>query len=113
MSQHKALSTDLIPDDCFPKEKLLEFALEDKKLLFQGPKLDLMFKTRGILLSKTGSKVANPDKTRLLSVSGIATKIFDRTVHNMVKDELWKNIGKYQKGFRKGNCTFNNIITLL
>lgn len=71
-----------------------------------------MRKTRGILLSKNGRKIFNPDKTRLLSVCGIATRIFDRTCYKMVQEELWSGVGTYQRGFRKGACTMINVLEL-
>jgi len=35
----KALSIDLIPDDCFEKEKLIEMEIADRKVIFNGPRI--------------------------------------------------------------------------
>lgn len=57
----KSLSTDLIPDTCFNKEELKRMAINDKRILFNGRRPDVTLRAKAILLSKTGSRIAEPD----------------------------------------------------
>ena len=38
----KALSSDLVPDDCFTREELMAIVLRDYSIIFKGPRLNVM-----------------------------------------------------------------------
>lgn len=79
MGSGKALSMDMVSDDAFNKETLLNLTLMDRSLIFNLPLPKTMRKAKAMILSKTGSKIAPGEKTRLIVINSRAFRIFDRT----------------------------------
>jgi hypothetical protein len=69
--------------------------LADFRILFNAPLTEMLRTAKAMILSKTGSKIANPDQTRLIVINPLARKIVDKIVYEMINQELWNQIGKY------------------
>lgn len=68
LGRGKAISSDYFPDDALDSELIRKLVIQDRDIIFRGPTLPSMLKARGILLSKSGSPIANPEETRLIVV---------------------------------------------
>jgi hypothetical protein len=62
---------------------------EERKLLFCGKRSDVMTKAKALILSKTGSRVADLDQTRLIVLNLLSLKIVDKTALALMEYELW------------------------
>ncbi len=67
----------------------------------------------GLLISKNGMRVCEPENTRLICISNFWLRIRDRIAMNLLTPQLTNQIGKYQQGFRPGCSTFNHIEEIL
>lgn len=109
----KALSTDLIPDSCFDKERLIRMTIADRKLIFSGPRLRNSLTAQAVLISKTGHQVVEPPDTRMIVVQPLITRIFDKTCQVLVQRTLRQKIGPYQTGFTQGSSTLDNTLKII
>jgi hypothetical protein len=53
-----------------------------------------MLKARGILLSKSGGPIANPEETRLIVVQPLLNRNLDKITLELVKTKLIDSIGQ-------------------
>lgn len=88
LKQGKAVSTDLIPDDVFSKEQLKKIVRKDLSLIFSGPRPKVMESARAILLSKLGTRLAQPEDTRMIVCQTLLSRIYDRVCLYLVRDNL-------------------------
>jgi len=113
MGVGKGLSRNLFPDDALSKDELLTLAIRDFRILFNSPLFGIMRKSKAILLSKSGSKVAEPAQTRMIVLNSLARKIVEKTVFHYVRDDIWQVFGQYQQGGRPSESTLSNITWVL
>lgn len=71
-----------------------------------------MQRARAVLLSKTSSPIAQANQTRMLTVQPLLNRIYDRALYELSKPILMPQIGAYQKGFKPGSSTLDNIVDL-
>lgn len=89
MRTGKAMSTDLIPDDAIDKETLINIIKKDLKLFLTEPLQPHIMKSKAILVSKTNTKIADPEQTRMINIVPLALKIIDKLTYKAYGNQLW------------------------
>ena len=63
--------------------------LEDRKLIFYGPRIQNSLKAQAVLISKTGAKIVEPKDTRMIVVQPLINRIYDKVCMTLVQKQLW------------------------
>eukprot|EP01022_Parablepharisma_sp_SALTPOND_P013129 TRINITY_DN1733_c0_g1_i15.p2 TRINITY_DN1733_c0_g1~~TRINITY_DN1733_c0_g1_i15.p2 ORF type:complete len:447 (-),score=26.36 TRINITY_DN1733_c0_g1_i15:366-1706(-) len=106
LSQGKAMSLDMCPDELIQDPQIFANLLKWCKMVLNGLPIADLYKTgRLVLLSKTKSHTPKVFETRPITILSIVFKCLEAIWATKYETLIWNNIGKWQLGYRKGHCT--------
>lgn len=112
-SKHKALGTDLFPDELLQDEVILYKLNQWAIRKFKGEPIESIYNQgRLILLNKSESEYPLPSQTRPIVILSPVRKYLESLWYAKYKGILWENIGNWQVGFRPNHSTQENIVKL-
>eukprot|EP01022_Parablepharisma_sp_SALTPOND_P013143 TRINITY_DN1733_c0_g1_i8.p1 TRINITY_DN1733_c0_g1~~TRINITY_DN1733_c0_g1_i8.p1 ORF type:complete len:935 (-),score=38.42 TRINITY_DN1733_c0_g1_i8:21-2825(-) len=106
LSQGKAMSLDMCPDELLQDPCIFANLIEWCKKVANGSSIPTLYKTgRLLLLSKINSITPKVFETRPIIILSIVFKCLEAIWAIKYEDLIWSNIGKWQVGFRKEHST--------
>ena len=111
-SSGKATGLDDIPAEVCKSGALLEYPLNVCNKVFNSGEAPNIWRKAALLPIPKKGDLTNGQNYRGISLIPVATKIFNKMLHNRIKPHFEKVFRMYQNDFRAGRSTIGQILAL-